>query len=345
MPRFQLERYGIGPILSPHKDFSWESEGVFNPGVLLLNNEVIMLYRAVGERISYTSYIGCAKSKDGITFERLHDRPVFGPGKHYDQWATEDPRITMIDGKIYVTYVAVPERILDNGKGIIRALPLETSGALLKTDDFLSYERCGIISPEGSDNKDVVLFPKKINGRFAMLHRPNRWSREWFKTPYSQHVKEHAPCAIEDLPDFPGIWIAYSDDLRVWDTHRLIVWATHHEDEKIGPGLPPLETPEGWLLIYHHVEKKDGRIIYAAHAALFDLNDPTKLISKLPYDILSPDMPFENSPGAGIVFPTGGFIKGDELWIYYGILDRAIGLARGSVSALLTELIRINKML
>src|SRR5579864_220027 len=155
---FQLKRFDGNPVLKPDPLRSWEREGVFNPGVVLWNDEIIMLYRAVGERDDYMSHLGLATSRDGFTFERVGNEPVFGPKESFDMWATEDPRITPIDGFFYVTYVAVPERIMDHGKSIERKIPLETSTALLKTNDFKNFENLGVISPLGSDNKDIVLF-------------------------------------------------------------------------------------------------------------------------------------------------------------------------------------------
>lgn len=391
---FRLTRHGSNPVLKPDPNRAWEAEGVFNPGTIKEGDEVIMLYRAVGERESYISHIGLAKSKDGISFERCGSQPVFGPSTEFDKWATEDPRITKIADDFYVTYVAVPERIMDHNHGIERALPLETETALLRTKDFQTFENLGIISPFHSDNKDIVLFPKKIPGpvhesldlsemhlvdkygfcpsidgagervgskvdpvgpvtelqktkkapRYAMLHRPNRWDKNWFEGEYRNRINVPLPCAIEQLPTIPSIWIAWSDDLIHWTHHQLLLSPSHHGDAKIGPGLPPIETPEGWLIIYHHVEKRDAAdgkpetFIYSVRAALLDLEDPTKIIGKLPYDILEPEASFETENGTRIVFPTGGFVSDGTLYIYYGASDFYIGLATGSMEELLAEL-------
>lgn len=337
---FKLVRQSSGPILAPDRDLSWESEGVFNPGVVKSGAEVFLLYRAVGEREAYVSRFGLATSHDGINFERVSRDPVFGPREIFDQWSTEDPRITEINHDFYVTYVALAKRIMKNGVSIKRFLPLETSTALLKTNDFLSYENLGVISPPNSDNKDIVLFPRLINGRYYMLHRPNRWSRQWFNGPYEKYVNEGLPCDVKDLPETPGIWIASSVDLKNWTDHHLLMLPSHPFDAKIGPGVPPLETADGWLIIYHHVRKDErtGQLTYSARAALLDLEDPTRFIAKLPDDILSPETPDETETGARIVFPTGGFISGDTLHVYYGSADRYVCLATGSLKALLTEL-------
>lgn len=345
---FQLNRTGDKPVLAPNQNLSWETEGVFNPGVVKEGGEIIMLYRAVGERDSYISHIGLAKSKDGINFERVGSQPVFGPSQSFDKWATEDPRITKIDDAFYVTYVAVPDRIMDHGKSIERELPLETNTALLKTKDFINYENLGIISPAGSDNKDIVLFPKKIpfidkDGnsvlRYAMLHRPNHWSREWLNGPFAPKEQIEIPFPIEKMPQKPSMWISWSDDLIHWTDHKLFMQPSHIHDAKNGPGVPPIETTDGWLVIYHHVREDPitKHFTYTARAMLFDLKDPTVCLGKLPYDMLSPEKPFETENGSTIIFPTGGYVDNNTLYVYYGCSDKYVGLASGSLNELLEE--------
>jgi len=333
---FQLIKYKDGPILVPDKNLPWETEGVFNPGVVKTNGEIAMLYRAVGERDSYVSRFGLAKSKDGINFTRVSDEPVFSPKEFFDKGAVEDPRITKIGDDYFVTYVAVPSPIMKNGEPLERFLPLETLTALLKTRDFISYENLGVISPANSDNKDIVIFPKKINGKYVMLHRPNRWTKSWISSSFAKHVDEGLPVPVSELPDVPGIWVAWSDDLLHWRDHTLLMKPSHSDDAKIGPGLPPIETPDGWLIIYHHVTQDDrtNELKYTARAALVDLEDPTKLVSRIEYDILSPSELYEKN----IVFPTGGFIDGDTLYVYYGASDNSVGLATGSIKELLEAL-------
>ena len=336
---YQLKRHG-GPILTPDKDLAWEREGVFNPGIIKREEDIVMLYRAIGERNNYISRIGLATSTDGVSFKRGAVEPVIGPSEIYDKWATEDPRITAIDGEYFITYVGVPDPIMENGQPIVRSLPLETSSALLKTSDFVTFEKLGIISPSGSDNKDVVLFPEKINGRFAMLHRPTRWAKSWFNGSFDKFVDEGLPCPVSELPDIPGIWIAFSDNLTNWNDHRLVMKPTHHLDAKIGAGLPPIKTSEGWLLIYHHVDQgtEPNTFRYSVRAAMLDLNEPSKFISKIPYDILAPEEPYEKESSSGIVFPSGGYVEGDMLKVYYGASDNSVCLATGSLRELILEL-------
>jgi len=339
---FQLKREINNPILAPEPSYAWESRGVFNPGIAKRGAEIVMLYRAVGENDCYVSRLGMAKSADGVNFKRSSVRPVFGPSADFDKWATEDPRITQIGSDFFITYVAVSEPILDEGKPVSRFLPLETGTALLRTRDFASFENFGLITPAGSDNKDTVLFPQKINGRYCLLHRPSHWTKEWFGSPFEKYVDENLPCLAEDLPKSSSIWIAWSDDLRVWRDHRPLLWPINETNIKVGPGLPPIETPDGWLIIYHHVEMLSGKnkFSYTARAALLDLNDPHTVKSVLPYDILVPEKDFELESGSGgIVFPTGGYVSDEGvLRVYYGASDRYVGLASGSLGELLSEL-------
>ena len=337
---YKLRRYGSGPIFSPQAGLSWENEGVFNPGVTKFGDEIYLLYRAVGETEAYISYFGLAKSSDGINFKRVSTEPVFRPMEFFDKWGVEDPRITKIDDDYYVTYVAVSKRIMEKGVSVKHFLPLETAAALLKTKDFLSFENLGIISSPSSDNKNTCLFPRLINGRYYKLHRPNYWSQEWFNSPYEKYISEGLPCDVRDLPKIPSIWIASSVDLKNWTNHKLLISPTHQFAAKIGPGLPPIETKDGWLLIYHHVVKEEAtnRLTYSARAALLDLDNPERLIANLDYDILAPEMPYELERETKIVFPTGGYVSGDTLHIYYGSSDRYICLATGSLSELLVEL-------
>ncbi len=332
---FKLTRYKDNPILSPSPDCPFEKEGVLNPGVILTDKGAVMLYRAVGEKQNYVSHIGLATSTDGFHFTRNGTEPVFGPKEVFDKWGAEDPRIVKIGDDYYVTYVCVPDPVLMDGHAVERKKPLETSVALLKTRDFKNFENLGVITPPSSDNKDVVLFPRKINGRYAMLHRPNHWNKEWCKTPFEKTPEDNLLCAMSDLPEAPGIWIAWSDDLIHWDNHELIMSTFRSFDAKIGAGLTPIETPDGWLLIYHHVEKAgQGRLIYSTRAALLNLKDPRRLLADLPYSILPPEMPYEKN----IVFPSGGFVHEGKIYVYYGASDFSIGLATGDLHELLSEL-------
>ncbi|MFA5248675.1 MAG: hypothetical protein WC415_05725 [Patescibacteria group bacterium] len=337
---FKLKKQGNGPIFQPDSKLKWENEGVFNPGIVKLGKEIVMLYRAVGEKHSYISHLGLAKSRDGHHFTRCSTKPIFGPSHNFDKWGVEDPRITKIGSYFYITYVAVSKRIMKDGQAISYSPPLETAVALLRTKNFSSYENIGVISPKKSDNKDTVLFPKKIKGRYCLLHRPNHWTKEWFAGSYEKYVHDDIPCSKNNLPKFSSIWIAWSDDLKKWDDHHLLFEPSQEKGIKIGPGLPPIETKDGWLIIYHHVEKdsRTKKLIYSVRVALLDLKNPEKIISQLPYDILQPKKTYETESNTSVVFPTGGFVsKKNILYVYYGAADRYVCLATGPLDKLLLE--------
>lgn len=314
-----------------------------------------MLYRAIGEYQNYISRFGLATSTDGFNFKRVNKKPMFAPERAYDRWGTEDPRITEIDDTIYIAYAAISQPIMKYGKLSGRlakrppliSLPAEAFTAavgLLSTKDFKSFKRHGVISPRNSDNKDVVLFPEKIGGKYVMLHRPHRWCKRWFENPFADTISLDLPCPTSKLPELPSIWIAYSYDLKKWFGHKVLIESSHEMDEKIGAGSPPIKIKDGWLLIYHHVEKnakrgQKGKLIYTAKMALLNLKNPAKVIAKVPHNILAPEKPYERKGNVdNVVFPTGRFIKDGRLFVYYGAADKYCALATGDMRDITREL-------
>lgn len=338
---FQLTRSEKNPVVAPVGE-GWEAKATFNPAVIWHDGAARMLYRALGECEFFISRLGYAESKDGATFERLPE-PVFAPRHGYDAWSVEDPRAVEIDGRVYVTYVAVPQRIMRAcvGLGSVEE-PIVTSSALLSTDDFRTFTPHGIITPHNSDNKDVVLFPEKIGGRYAMLHRPNFWTKSFQSSPEAVRFPTELPCPFDELPERPSAWLAYSDDLVNWDGHALVAGLASGVDVKIGPGVPPIKTDDGWLVIYHHVRHTDGAaggLTYEARVALLDLADPRKVLAQLPYAILAPEADYEREGlTANVVFPTGAFVKDGTLLVYYGAADTRCALATGDVGELMAAL-------
>ena len=339
----KLARYKKNPILKPNPRNMWESKAVFNPGAALKDDKIYLLYRAVGEYNTYISRIGIATSRDGFNFKRISKKPIIKPGRKYDKWACEDPRITRIGDTFYITYVALSQRIRKGGKPTYETMHLLNSQtALITTKDFVRFRRRGIITPKNSDNRDVVIFPEKINGKFAIIHRPHRWCKNWLKDPLSKKIKVKMPVPKKYLPRKPAIWISFSDDLKKWEDHKLLIWPTHEEDEKTGAGPPPIKTDKGWLLIYHHVKKNKGGIVYTARAALLDLQNPSKIISKTPYDILSPQKKYESKGDVdNVVFPTGAVVKNGILFVYYGAADKTCCAATIKLGRILDELVSL----
>ncbi len=334
---FQLKREPH-PILEPYGN-GFESKAVFNPGIIKKDGIVYMLYRAVGDLSTYASDFGLAISHDNKTFKRISDQPIFTHHNEFTKGAVEDPRIVEIDGVFYITYVAVPQPVFEQGHAPEhREKPLITSGGLLTTTDFKNFVDKGIITPLNSDNKDIVLFPEKISGKYALLHRPNFWSRHGISSSEASRYNIELPFEKDKLPAKPLVWLSYSEDLITWNNHVVLYDMLVESDDKIGPGMPPLKTPEGWVVIFHHVESTSEGRIYSAKAVLLDLVRPYKVIARIPYNILTPETPYEKDAFVkNVVFPTGGFIEDDTLYVYYGAGDTSIGLATGSMSELRKE--------
>lgn len=300
-----LKRFKHNPILIPDASNFWESKAVFNCAATNHDGKVHMLYRAIGEYEHYISRLGYAVSEDGIHFKRF-DEPVMEPTVRYELGGCEDPRICIIDNKIYITYVVLsfPQR----EKGIART-------ALASTEDFLDYNKIGIITPHDVDDKDVVIFPEKIEGKYIMMHRPN-----WVGEKYGVAK--------------PSMWLAYSDNLHDWGGDKVLLEPMEKwEERKIGVGPPPIKTKDGWLVLYHGV---DTDFVYRAGAVLLDLHDPLNVIAKTRKPILEPKEPYEKVGDVpNVVFPTGTAMIDNKLYVYYGAADKVIAVAYGEIDELL----------
>ena len=334
-----LKRYPGNPILEP-VDGAWDRVSVFNPGAAWVDGRVVMLYRAVSDLGEYVSRLGLAQSEDGYRFQRVTSEPVLGPELDEEVGGIEDPRITPDDDGFLVTYAAVtvvPGPVYE-AMGFFARTRIDpctarpgippfgpTYTGLLRTTDFRTFERMGFITPPGIDDRDGVLFPERINGRYALLHRPSTWVGKAYGT------------------DAPGMWLAFSNDLRTWDygrgdAYRLMTPRFGWEGMKIGGGPPPVRTPAGWLVIYHGV---DERYVYRVGAALLDLNDPLKVLGRTRESLMQPDERWEQvGVIPNVVFPTAAISTPDgELLIYYGGADRVIGLATADMEQLLDLLL------
>ncbi len=283
----KLKRFSENPILKPIKKNKWECGAVFNCATVFDGKIVHLLYRAIGEYDTYISSLGYAVSKDGFNFKR-NDNPVFEPREQYERFGCEDPRVTQIDNTFYMTYTALSSRAW-SGKG--------NRVALASTTDFRSFERHGIILPD-MENKDVVIFPEKVSGKYVMYHRT-----------------------------MPDIWIGYSDNLKEWTGHKIVMRPREGlwDCTKIGAGPPPIKTEHGWLLFYHGVDEKR---VYRLGVALFDLNDPSRLIARQEEPILEPEEPWElEGDVPTVVFNCGAIEKNGMYYVYYGGADTVIGVA------------------
>lgn len=334
---FRLEKYPDNPILRPNASNPWENLAVCNPGVWYEAGTFYMLYRAAGDEPEHYIHFGLAKSRDGVHFERCGDAPVFGPSiDGPDMGGVEDPRIVKYGDEFYITYayrpfppgqywtfahdiVRVPEAGPD--APAVYKKNLANSGLAL-TRDFREFKRLGRITDTNLDDRDVILFPEKINGKYVMLHRPKQWVGE------------------DRGPMQPAIWIRFAEDLMVWNEPSTLLLAGRPGtwEEKVGGSTPPLKTELGWLLIYHGVENM-GRGYYRVGVALLDCEDPTKVIARLEDWIMEPEFDYEiEGFYRGCVFPTGNVIVDDRLYVYYGAADKYVGLATCSLAGLLEVL-------
>jgi len=313
---------------------------VFNPGAVRARGRIYMLYRAVSDADEYVSRFGLALSQDGRRFERCSEGPVFQPRADYEVGGVEDPRITPDGDGFLITYAAVSQapgpayKALDFFNAARRdpycprpgipPLGMSYTG-LLRSKDLAHFTQGGLLSPAGIDDRDGVLFPEKVDGRYAMLHRPTSWVGEAYGT------------------DRPGVWLAFSEDLKQWDygqgdQYLLMQAQAPWESAKIGAGAPPIKTPAGWLLIYHGV---DENYVYRVGAALLDLDDITRVIARGRDFLMEPVEDYERvGMIPNVVFPTAALWQPDgELLIYYGAADRVVGLATADMDELLDWLL------
>ncbi len=247
-----------------------------------------------------------ARSNDGISDWIIDRNPTLEPWpeKYPEEiWGIEDPRVTWIDelGLWTVAYTAY-----------------STAGPLVSlatTWDFVNFERLGAIMPP--EDKDAAVFPVKFKGRYAMLHRP--------------------------VSTFLGagahIWISFSPDLKHWGEHQVVIPARRGgwwDANKIGLAPPPLQTPEGWLILYHGVRQTVTGSIYRLGLALLDLDDPTRVLRRSDRWVFGPEASYEQEGDVdGVVFPCGWIAQGDKIKLYYGGADTCVALATGNLSDLL----------
>jgi predicted GH43/DUF377 family glycosyl hydrolase len=291
------------PILRA-ADWPYPAHSVFNPGATRLRDGTTLLLCRVEDRRGL-SHLCAARSANGLDGWVVDPEPTFRPDpQQYPEelWGIEDPRITYIDelARYAVAYTAFGK----GGPGVALAL----------TEDFQQFERCGLVMQP--DDKDAALLPHRINGSFALLHRPMADS--------GAHI-----------------WMSYSPDLRNWGGHRLVLKARRGgwwDANKIGLSPPLIQTSRGWLLIYHGVRQTASGALYRIGAALLDRNRPEHCLLRGESWIFGPEAPYEQQGDVNnVVFPCGSTIgtDGDTLLMYYGAADTSIGVARGSVQELL----------
>jgi predicted GH43/DUF377 family glycosyl hydrolase len=342
-----IEKFKNNPVIKPSdvkpSREGYEVVGAFNPGAIVYGDEVLLLLR-VAERckqvkgyvrapvyrfengqsypdimeftkddpdvhlkdtrgvlyrgkeyLTSMSHIRLARSRDGISF-MVDDSPFIYPTGESEKYGCEDARACFIDGRYYINFTIISED--------------SWATALAVTDDFRHIERKGIIfHPE---NKDVAIFPERVNGKYIALHRPNN----------SGFGKA-------------SIWYSESPDLVHWGNHRCLIrprdmkW----ESKKIGGGAPPVRTPEGWLVIYHG---KGDNSVYSLFCLLLDLEEPSRVIRRSEEPLIIPTEPFETEGFfPNVVFSNGVVELNGQVYIYYGAADESVGLAVSNIDELL----------
>ncbi|GHU68256.1 hypothetical protein FACS189413_04710 [Bacteroidia bacterium] len=328
----RLKKYEGNPILSPNPANSWENLVTCNPAAWYENGKFYLLYRAAGDDLDHIIHIGLAESSDGFHFQRVQNTPVLSPTPNgFDAGATEDPRVIKFGNEFYMTYAFRPypagqywkyeyDEVLfyDHNEFAPKCL-LENIGntALAVSKDLKHFKKVGRLTEPALDDRDVILFPEKINGKFYMLHRPKNYTGEQYGT-------EH-----------PSVWIKSSYDLMTWNVpSRLLLKGQEWWEIKVGGNTPPIKTEEGWLMLYHGVDKD---YTYRVGACLLDLNDPSKVLYRTKDFILEPETKCETGGlyKWGVVFPNGNVLVDNTLYVYYGASDQYCCVATADIRELI----------
>lgn len=301
-----LERHPQNPILTA-ADWPYAIHTVFNPAATLLKDGTTLLLCRCEDRRGI-SHLCAARSKNGVDGWEIDKEPTFSPDPiNYPEelWGVEDPRITYVPEieEYLIAYTAYGK----SGPGV----------ALASTKDFHHFERYGLVMH--ADDKDAAIFPRRFNGEYALIHRPS--------TDMGAHM-----------------WLSFSPDLRNWGGHIMLLPARRGawwDANKIGLSPPPIETDQGWLVMYHGVRQKASGNLYRLGLALFDKDHPETCLCRGQNWIFGPETSYEMEGDVPFaVFPCGYTIlpDGDTLHIYYGAADSSICLAKSSIKKLLAWL-------
>lgn len=295
-----LHRWEGNPAITV-EDVPFRANTVFNGTPMVADDGIHLLLRVEGQR-GYSFFV-LARSRDGLHFT-VDEKPCLmpareGPFARYEINGIEDPRATLLEDQWYIVYTSVGEC----GPRV----------SLAKTDDFVNYERIALTSEPG--NKDGVLFPRKIGGRYARLDRPIGKGRG-------------------------SIWVSYSPDLIHWGDSEVIISPRpgYWDEYRIGASCPPIETEEGWLEIYHGVKMSSAGPIYRIGTVLLDLEDPSKVLKHGTAPILSPREDYERIGDIpNVCFACGAVVRETgEMLIYYGAADTSICVAVTTLEELMT---------
>jgi predicted GH43/DUF377 family glycosyl hydrolase len=287
-----FSRYEGNPILTAN-NWPYPINSVFNPAAIRVNGEVLLLNRV--EELRGFSHLTCARSKDGLTDWVIDEMPTMkaDSGTKEERWGLEDPRIVWLEEQkqFAITYVSFSE-----GGPIV---------SLAITRNFKTFARLGGMLPP--EDKDACLFPRRFNGRFALIHRPI--------------VRGEA-----------HIWLSLSPDLKHWGDHRVLLKTrtAFWDGARIGLACQPIELPEGWLILYHGVRVTTASQIYRIGMALLDKNEPWRVLRRCEEWVLGPKEAYERIGDVNdVTFVTGGVImpENNQLYVYYGAADDKVAVA------------------
>ncbi len=335
--KLEIRRCPENPIVTPGK-YAWRMSNSFNPAVIYENNKFYMYERAAGGLRPFYNYLGMLESDDGIQFKHSSDQPVLTPemiGSKYG--SVQDPRIVKIEEKYYITFAYRPYAWNSNptGLGIPKSTQAEypgfdgdesknqTRSGIVVSNDLRNWKFHSWVNSMDLDDRNVILFPEKIHGKYAVLRRPSG-----FVTTNAQHETH------------PAIQISYSEDLSDWSEPEVVIKPElEWENNRIGGSTPPIKTEYGWLVLYHGVETQDisvRRVCYRMSAMMLDINDPTKVIARCPKYIMEPEAYYEKIGLyiPNVIFPTASPVVNGIVHIYYGCCDTSIGLATVSLNDL-----------
>ncbi len=340
--RPKFKRHPENPIIRPGK-YPWRQAVTFNPAVVYEEGVYTLYERTAGSLTPFQCSIGMLESRDGVHFEHAVDEPVFTPDMAGSEFGSvQDPRVVRIEGIYYMTFAFRPFAwsSYPTGVGVPRSEQVDYPG--FDGDPSKNQTRSGIavsrdrrlwnfhswVSSTEIDDRNVILFPEKIGGRFAALRRP-----QGFVGTDTSHGTT-----------IPSIQLSYSTDLRVWTEpvpilHPEFAW----EDNRIGGSTPPLRTEAGWLVFYHGVQNLDAslkRVVYRMGACLLDLEDPTRVLARSPEPLLEPEEYYEcfGVYIPKVVFPTGAVVVDGTIHLYYGVCDTAIAKATAELDAVMNYL-------
>jgi len=323
-----LSRFEGNPILFPNPQNGWESWQTFNPGAIILNDKVHFLYRAIGN--DGISRFGYANSKDGFHIDERLSYPVYEHpiiGKNFSiyscvsggSWGgAEDPRITRVEDEdtLYVTYTAC-----DNG--------LRVALTSIKLKDFLNkkwnWKKPVMISPPGEVNKNWVIFPKKIHGKYAIMHSIT----PKILISYFDKLDFDGSTFINSNYNSKPLLLQISPKKRRYEKEHPLIWIK-------GTGPPPIETKYGWLIFFHTIDNGS----YTIRAMITKLNNPENIICVSKAPVLKPLYHYENQGfKPGVVYTSGAVIKNNKIMLYYGASDNYVCLATAPLDEFLEDLI------